>query len=466
MMNYNLALGAIGIRTVALLGVVLFCTTPSLAGDNLLLRLQTFNDAEPVKSRYDVLPRGPAFGSAALPELIVKAVEKSPRIKAAKLNRKAAEKDVWAAKGQFLPVVSAQGSLGLTDNAYRLGVTNRSDQGHAERLALSLRMPLFVSGANVFGLAAAKEAEQSAISQVNSATNTVVFSIVEAYLSAQRSRGAVALLNNNLASFESIVVVAVQQFKAGEASGTDVELAKSALLKMQSELDNAKSRLKGEEATLRRLSNAVPPKVLANIADAPQLPKTLEAAVKIAVRHNPDVQSGYHDAAVSTFRAKATRGRNLPSINLLADYSRYRQNYGSVSDGEELTVKLELAVPLLNVGSWSAYSAEKDRAEAAQFEAEDLKQRMLQGLETDWEELASLQSRTHNAEGIVAKLRSVETGARGEFQAGLRSVSDVLRAKIERIRAEIDVADVKFERQRLRYKIYLTIGESDLVASR
>ena len=466
MMKANRGYRGFGTRASALLGVALSCATPTLAAENFLLRLQTFNDPVAVRSRYDVPPQGPAVGSTNLPDIVVTAIKNSPRIKAAKLNRKAAAKDVWAAKGQFLPVISAQGSVTLTHNEYSLGATGRTDEGHLDRLGLSARMPLFVGGANVFGLAAAKEAEQSTISQVNSATNTVVFSIVEAYLSAQRSRDAVALLSNNLASFESIVVVAGQQYKAGEASGTDVELAKSAVLKMQSELESAQSRLKGEEATLRRLSNAIPPKVLASITDEPQLPPTLEEAEKAAVRQNPDVQSGYHDAAVSNFRAKATQGRNLPSVNLLADYSRYKQNYGSVSDGEEFSVKLQLDVPLLNVGVWSAYSAEKNRADAAQFEADDLRQRMVQGLETDWEELASLQSRLQNAQGIVAKLRSVETGARGEFQAGLRSVSDVLRAKIERIRAEIDAANVKFERKRLRYKIYLTIGPSDLVATR
>ena len=143
MMKANRGYGGFGTRASVLLGVALSCATPTLAAENFLLRLQTFNDPVAVRSRYDVPPQGPAVGSTNLPDIVVTAIKNSPRIKAAKLNRKAAAKDVWAAKGQFLPVISAQGNVTLTHNEYSLGATGRTDEGHLERLGLSARMPLF-----------------------------------------------------------------------------------------------------------------------------------------------------------------------------------------------------------------------------------------------------------------------------------------------------------------------------------
>lgn len=449
------------LRTLAASSSVFAYIDLAVAAENPILRLNTYGASEYLEENQLASLQRPINEKTNLPSIVLKALRKSPKVKAASAKFKAAKADVWVAKGQFLPVITGKASVSVNRNEYKSGKLSDIENGRAIDLALSLKLPLFSSGANSFGLAAAKEAKRAAAARLDAELALTTYSVVDAYLSVQRSREVISILNDNLKSFKQIFKAVDRKHKAGEASGTDLSLSLTSTLKIKEEIAIATTKLKGEEATLKSLSGDNPP--ILPIASEPKLPSSLKKALKIASEKNSDILSNHHDATAASLGVKATRGRNLPSLHLLVDYSRYTKNFGSYSDGEELVAKLQLDVPILNVGAWGGYVAEKSRAEAASYEAEDLKQRVMLSVENDWQQLASLKLQEGIANGILSERRKIEEGAQARFNAGLIDVTEVLQAKITRLQAKINLVDISFEARRLRHKLSLTIGQNRIM---
>ena len=63
----------------------------------------------------------------------------------------------------------------------------------------------------------------------------------------------------------------------------------------------------------------------------------------------------------------------------------------------------------------------------------------------------------------VKALTTVLTGTRKEYKAGLRSLTDVLNARVNKTRAEVTMAQIEFERQFGGYRILLATGNDGVV---
>jgi outer membrane protein len=155
--------------------------------------------------------------------LITQAVRERPDLAAARAQVAAAQARVSVARSQALPSLSVGGNTGET---YFL---NSSTSGNSYMASVTLSIPVFSGGAQIYNVQAAAAAADAAAERARGFEQQVIYQVFNAYYALRTTTQQVRTSADLLASATQSEQVALGRYRAGAGSLLDLLTAQAAL---------------------------------------------------------------------------------------------------------------------------------------------------------------------------------------------------------------------------------------------
>ena len=131
-------------------------------------------------------------------------------------------------------------------------------------------------------------------------------------------------------------------------------------------------------------------------------------------------------------------GSYLPQVSAYATANQLKLGNAFQHSNMDVTVGIKLTMPLFDAQAAPQYHQSKENAYSAYYKAQDVKRLMTLEVETRWAEYKAFKARTHIFDKKLSSQKKVVYGMSRQVAAGLRPVSDLLRAEIEYASAIIE----------------------------
>lgn len=392
--------------------------------------------------------------SLTLNQAMVKVVETNPQIQANKQNTRAAQALVRQARGDFLPTVDLNASLGESRNK----VGSASSNGSTPRvLGATARQPLFTGGRNIAAYKARQLQFHAAQATEIANTQTVLLALVNAYTAVLRDKEILTLNEGQVALLAEQLKQAQARFEAGEATITDVKQAEARLAEAEAGKTRANGNLSVTWATLQQILGSKPSKV--SWPPLPKsLPQNLAEAKQTAQKSHPSILAAQSLWEAAKEGVAVARSTFYPTVAATANVSDTRD--GSGGDVESQTLALELNMPLFRGFKTHAEVSEaKSNRTEAQFNLETSQRDVEQNVVTSFMQYLTSQQTEKSFQKSVEANELAAQGVRAEQAEGLRTVLDVLNAEQELLQAQVNLVESRAGTLNAAYALLQAMGK-------
>lgn len=229
---------------------------------------------------------GAAFGEASattLNEALIQAYQTHPSLRAAQAGLRAGDEGVVQANAALKPVVSLTGSA---DRSFDL----THSTGVSDQIALQLNTSLLLydGGQSAAAVEVARMEVQLARHNLRATEQQVLYAAAVAFMDVLTEQRFVTLSRNNVEVLRQQVQAAEDRFDVGEATRTDVALAKARLAAAQSSYEFRQAGLKNAQS---RYAQAVGgrPMGIKTPQTLPALPKSAASAEEVGLAEHPRI---------------------------------------------------------------------------------------------------------------------------------------------------------------------------------
>jgi TolC family type I secretion outer membrane protein len=401
-----------------------------------------------------------AYGEALVQDSTIRAVRAATDARRERLPQ---------ARAQLLPSVSAsvsryRNSLERTspDGSGQLVTANLRYTSSSE--ALTLRQPLFRMQL-LADYRQAKAQVDDAEATLERETQNVGVRVSGAYFEALLAEEHLALVLAQKTAFTTQFDAAQKRFRAGLGTRTDIDEARAALdLNVAQELE-ARQNLDFTRRQIQSLVNRpidrLAPLDSSRMRLVPPAPDRLEAWVEQAEANSPELQSLVAQVEAARYEVEKAQAGHYPTLDAVAQWSR--------SDSDTITsiktrytnrsIGLQLNIPLYSGGHVSstvrqALAGQQRAEEALEAMRRDLGVRLhreFRGVTEGVLRVRALEQAVRSAEQVViSNSRS--------YEAGSRTLPDVLNAEQLKVSAQRDLAQARFVYMLSRVRLQALAG--------
>lgn len=386
----------------------------------------------------------------------------NPTLRAARADLSAVSETLPQAVSGWLPELTAQGSIISTDleNPPTDTLTSGSADGSIEKsIGLDLSQPIFRGGSTIANTSAAKNVIYARITSLIAQEQTVLLDVVTAYMDVYRDRALVDLNTNNLQVLSRQFDATSARFDVGELTLTDLQQAKARRADAKARLISAQGQLKASEARFRQLTKMPPQSLVLPEAILP-LPPSLEQAIQLAHKDNPQIRSAIYTQKAARDDVDSVFGELLPSISFSANWDKsYDPSPGTFDESTSSAVGFVATIPLYRSGAVrSRIRQAKHVSNRRKIEITELRDAIEQNVIQNWE------TRAATTAEIDARLSQVEAneiareGVAAEEDAGARSILDKLDAEQELLNSQVALITAQRDQVIARYALLAVTG--------
>ena len=408
---------------------------------------------------------GPSLTGTAgeFEQLLDEAAQRGVKVDAARSRQQAAEASVRKAWSKFLPSFKAHGEFGYNkDNAFgRLNGQGRNSYDNSQ-YGISGSLPLYRGGAHYYGL---KQARSNAVAEGYSLQETkqmLLLDTARAVLGIIRDRKIVRLQRENRAIVHSILNTTKRQFDGGEATRTDIDLARDQFTAAQSVYAEALDMLHQNETEFRRLIGRTPGRLSAPRGLFGRLPKSLKQTIALAEQQNPQLLAALQRSEAAQHGVKASYSKFLPNVDLNMDYTEDRYHGAGISDESDFSVKLNFSVPIFKPEAMPERDESQHLAHQRSYEARDARYTAKAMASVAWNSYKTAVRRYGLAQQRIKAAAAAAKGMRRELDVGQRTVLDVLDTQERLVQAKVGAENAKFERYMSAHLLLSTTGQLDV----
>ena len=397
---------------------------------------------------------------------LAKAYQTNPTLNAARDNLMATDENVPIQRAAALP------SLNVT-STYNENVLIPGGQFTIIPRTLQtlgqLTVPIYQGGLVKNGIKAA-DARVSAGEETLRGTEASVFSqVVAAYNDVLRDSQIVEFNRANVRTLETNLRATRDRFEVGDLTRTDVAQSEARLSQARADLRNAEANLiASKERYIQQVGE--PPTGLTQPPPLPGLPASVDEAVEIAIRENPDIAAAIKTAEAAGYDVKTARAARLPTLNGFGTLSR-NDNFGNVISNVPLKIPAQqtaavvgarLALPLYQGGRPSAQIRQAQARSSAARETQIGTERgvisQVRAAYASWQ--ASLDVIKSAEAAIAANSLSLE-GVRAENGVGNRTIIEVLNAEQELINSRVQLATARRNAYVAAFSLLAAMGNAE-----
>ncbi len=393
------------------------------------------------------------------------ALENAPVLMAADAERLANRESLPQSRALWLPRIDATIDAGTNRWDPEPGA---ADDYRSDSYTLQLSQALYNRAYRV-RLDQAKERVAQAEAVYGMVRQNMILDVAQRYFDVLAAGDNLAFTRAEKAAIGRQLEQAQQRFDAGLIAITDVQEAQarhdSALsreIAARNRLDSAIEALTeltgGTEAKLNPLSEAIP-------LLTPQ-PEDIDAWVKVAQENNLQLIVARHAANVARQEIERRSAGHYPTLTLVGSYRRTETEAIRYTDNDLASLGLQLNVPIYQGGGVSSLARQaRLQYQQAGDELEKQRRSVLRAARDAYRAVISGISQVKALEQALASNQTALQATEAGFEAGTRTIVDVLNVQQELFRARRDHAAARYDYllATLRLKQAAgTLGEEDL----
>jgi outer membrane protein len=389
--------------------------------NGFVLRLAEQKVDSPPTDQPDVHP------TLSMAELVRHGLQHSPQLRQAKAQRDAASHAQKVSQADLLPSFSLRFATG-PESSQSSGAS--TDQHRQQVSTLRLTQPLYNESLKN-DWQSSKHNETAAQRRLQSATDSVVLSVVRATIDLSAARLVQDFSNVQLAQLQNILDYLDTRAAAGASSASDLERAKSRVFTARQTRMEQQAAYRNALNELQRLTQQAPHAIrLPALEDFPAIQAQGQPIKDIALQRNPDILATQMDVDAQQAKVNAEWSKYKPVIGLSLEYDDSRNVRGINGPGKDIRL-LVVANWAISLAGKERHLAEQAMAELRQKEAklEDEKQRLLQAVDGDTTLFESAAFRVETAQLEQEAAGKVITAIEAQLTSGrLGSLLDALDA--------------------------------------
>ncbi|MDD2059780.1 TolC family outer membrane protein [Pseudomonas sp. GD03860] len=395
----------------------------------------------------------------SLPEAMQKALEVHPEIQAGVNSRIAADYQLRAAKGGYLPRVDVLAGYGRegTDSPSTGNRWETLDRGES---SVRLRQMVFDGFATSSEVGRQQATVNSRAYSLLGSSERTALTVAQVYLDVLTRREMVRLAEDNLRSHERIF----DQIKLRTARGVgrlaDLDQAEARLAQAQNNLITEQTNLADAKTNYLSVVGQMPDELSAPAPFIDLLPANLDEARQQMIESSPVLRSAESDIAAAEQQYEAAKSSFYPRFD--AELGRTADNDldGMNGHNNEWQAMLRMSFNLYAGGS---NKADLESKSYLTNQALDIRNNALRQLNEElglaWNAMDNANAQLPIAQQYVDRSSSVRAAYQKQFSLGERTLLDLLDSENELFTAQRRLTEVKFIQVFTQYRIKATIGQ-------
>lgn len=395
----------------------------------------------------------------SLPEAMQKALEVHPEIQAGVNSRIAADYQLRAAKGGYLPRVDVLGGYGRegTDSP---STGNRWETLNRGESSLRLRQMVFDGFATSSEVGRQQATVNSRAYSLLGASERTALTVAQVYLDVLTRRDMVRLAEDNLRSHERIFDQIKLRTTRGVGRLADMDQAEARLAQARNNLLTEQTNLADARTNYLSVVGQMPDELSTPAPFVDLLPANLDEARHQMVESSPILRSAESDIAAAEKQYEAAKSTFYPRFD--AELGRTADNDidGLNGHNNEWQAMLRMSFNLYAGGS---NKADLESKSYLTNQALDIRNNALRQLNEElglaWNAMDNANAQLPIAQQYVDYSSNVRSAYQQQFSLGERTLLDLLDSENELFTAQRRLAEVKNIQMFTQYRIKATIGQ-------
>lgn len=293
----------------------------------------------------------PCVRAMALSDAVSNALNTNPKIEALNYKSAAVRSRIGQAYAGYLPTLDARlaGGFENTENrSTRIRTGDDADLNPTES-GLKLKQNIFEGFKTTHAVKSAKARARATAREVQSASETLGFQAINAYLNVLQFEKLVILSEKNVASHRSLLDLVSQRVAQQVASRAEANQARARVKAAEASLFRARGSLADAHAAYKTIIGVLP----RDLTD-PEIPQTVihdyTKGIKTALKHNPRIALAQEQIERARSEVKIAKAPFWPRLNLEFSVDRDRDLSGTPGDDDSESVMLGITQNIFSGG--------------------------------------------------------------------------------------------------------------------
>ena len=325
-------------------------------------------------------------------------------------------------------------------------------------VAVTLTQPVFRGFQTVSGTAQAEALVNSGRQGLLAVEQQVLLDGATAYMNVIRDRNVLQLRQKNVEVLTEQLKASQARFDVGEITRTDVAQSQASLALSRSALAAAEANLATSVANYVRIIGYAP-----GTLRFPQLsaltPKSLDNALSMAERINPNILSAAFNEEAARHNIDLVQGGLLPQVSFNAQYTYNHQPSAGIDWSDQATLFGQVQIPIYEGGLiYSQVREAKQTASQRRLQVVDVRRQVREQVSDAWNLLKAAEAVIVSSKTQVEANRLALEGVRQEALVGSRTTLDVLDAEQTFVNSQVLLATAERDRIVSAYQLIASVG--------
>ncbi len=393
-----------------------------------------------------------------LREALTAAYRLNPQLDAERARLRATDEEVARANSGYRPQIFGSADINYERRNTRPPSSN--DGGlHPKGYSLNLTQPIFNGFQTLNQVREAEATVRAGRETLRAVEQSVLLAAATSYVDVVRDQAIVRLNENNVTVLTRELRATQDRFNVGEVTRTDVAQATARRAGAVSQLEVARANLKTSRAEFERVVGAPPGRLTEPPSPNGILPKSVQEAIEIHNRENPNVVTALYLEQASRHSVDRIRGELLPTVDLEASYGQRFDPSRTVEESEQTVVTGRLNVPIYQGGEVSARVRQAKHTHVSRIQ--QIEQARTDGqanVVSVWSLLIASRAQQVSAQAQVDANQTALQGVREEERVGQRTLLDVLDAEQELVNSQVSLVTAKRDTIVQAYALLASVG--------
>ena len=383
--------------------------------------------------------------SYTLYDTLSKAYNTSPLLKSNRFKLEAINEELAKALSKNRPQVNFYGGIGSdkTTTVNNSGLESKQNN-NPKSVTLEIQQNLYDFGRTKSLIDIADNSIFAQRADLRNQEQEILLEASRIYLALLASTEINKLAKNNLLLLQKHYEATNDRFKLGDATSTDLSLAKARYLRARSDEIKSRGDIEKERSRYFSLIGIEAPKKLYFPKIKIAIPENLKDITRETLKGNPVIIASGFRKKLSFVKISSAASELLPSLDLnLSAQNAWAPNT-FFDEYENYKMEFNFKVPLYSGGyNYSNVRQKKKEAMQSSKTYDYNIKKALKEVEILWIELNSLEAQVVS---INATIKANETAVEGvikENEVGSRTLLDVLDAEQELLEEKVEVIKVK-----------------------
>ena len=399
--------------------------------------------------------------SQTLYDTLAKAYKTSPLLKSNRFKLEAINEELAKALSKNRPQINFYGSIGSdeTTTINTSGIESTKNN-NPKSVTLEIEQNLYDFGRTKSLIDIADNTIFAQRADLKNQEQEILLKASSIYLSLLASTEINKLAKNNLSLLQKHYQATTDKFNLGEATSTDLSLAKARYLKARSDEIKSRGNIEKERSKYFSLIGVEAPKKLFFPEMVIDIPKNLKDITKETLKGNPKIIASGFRKKLSFIKISSAASELLPSLDLNISAQNAWAPNTFFDEYENYKMELNFKFPLYS-GGYNYSNVRQKKKEAMQNSKildYDIKN-ALKEVEILWIDLNSLNAQIISINSTINANEMATEGVKKEYEVGSRTLLDVLDAEQDLLEEKVEAIKVKRDKFVTVFKLIAYIGK-------